>query len=195
MTAHDVTLTGSTIRLVPARPEDAAELWPLTDDGLWAGMTQPRPADVDAHARHLAGQLSTPGLLPFTVRDAATGQARGATTLYDLVPAQGRVEIGSTWYGRDWWGGRTNPEAKLLLFTHAFEALGLHRVALRCDSRNERSARAIRRLGATPEGVLRAHRVAADGSVGDTAYFSVLRDEWPEVRAGLEARLTPDAAS
>jgi len=193
MSEHDVTLVGSTIHLVPARIDDAAELWPLTDDALWRGMTQPRPASPTEHAAHLGRQLATPGLLAFTVRDAVTGAAQGATTLYDLVPAQRRVEIGSTWYGRAWWGGRTNPEAKLLLFSYAFDSLGLERVALRCDVRNERSARAIRRLGATPEGVLRRHRVAADGTVGDTAYFSVLRDEWPEVRAGLEDRLAPRA--
>jgi RimJ/RimL family protein N-acetyltransferase len=75
------------------------------------------------------------------------------------------------------------------MFTQAFEVWGMHRVALRADARNARSVAAIRRLGASPEGVLRAHRVAADGSRGDTAYFSILAPEWPQVRAGLLARL------
>jgi RimJ/RimL family protein N-acetyltransferase len=83
----------------------------------------------------------------------------------------------------------TNPACKLLLLRHAFETWGLARVALRADARNTRSCAAIRRLGATPEGVLRKHRVASDGSTGDTAYFSIVDDEWPGVRARLEERL------
>jgi RimJ/RimL family protein N-acetyltransferase len=119
----------------------------------------------------------------------ADGEVRGSTRFYDLVPGHGRVEIGTTFYGRFWWGGVTNPACKLLLLRHAFETWGLARVALRADARNTRSCTAIRRLGATPEGVLRKHRVASDGSTGDTAYFSILDDEWPAVRAGLEDRL------
>lgn len=186
---HDTSLVGPFVRLDPARESDAEELWALTDDALWAGMTSPRPASAAAYATHVAAQLAAPGTLAFTVRDSVTGQVRGSTSLYDLTPAQRRVEIGSTWYGRGFWGGPTNPSAKLLLLSHAFDALALNRVALRCDARNLRSAAAIRRLGATAEGVLRSHRIAADGSVGDTAYFSILRAEWPAVRQGLESRL------
>jgi RimJ/RimL family protein N-acetyltransferase len=117
------------------------------------------------------------------------GEVRGSTRFYELNTGQRRVEIGSTFYGRAWWAGVTNPACKLLLLRHAFEELGLRRVALRCDARNTRSRAAILRLGAREEGRLRAHRVAPDGSVGDTLYFSVLADEWPGVRDGLEARL------
>jgi RimJ/RimL family protein N-acetyltransferase len=186
---HDVRLAGDGVRLDPLEVADAVALWPLTDDALWAGMVTPRPASVEAYAEHVEAQLANPTTLAFTVRGADDGEVRGTTTLYDLVPAQGRVEIGSTWYARAFWGGRTNPATKLLLLGHAFDTLGLNRVALRCDARNLRSAAAIRRLGAVPEGVLRSHRVAADGTVGDTAYFSIVRAEWPDVRAGLEARL------
>ena len=186
---HDVRLAGGGVRLDPLEVGDADALWPLTDDELWAGMVTPRPASVAAYADHVEAQLAAPTTLAFTVRGADDGEVRGTTTLYDLVPAQGRVEIGSTWYGRAFWGGRTNPATKLLLLTHAFDTLGLNRVALRCDARNLRSASAIRRLGAVPEAVLRSHRIAADGTVGDTAYFSIVRSEWPDVRAGLEARL------
>ncbi|MDF2991968.1 MAG: acetyltransferase, including N-acetylase of ribosomal protein [Microbacterium sp.] len=189
MTAHDLVLEGHGIRLTPTEPADAADAWPLTDAALWAGMTTPWPASVDAFASHIDRQRETPGMLAFTVRDVETSAIRGSTTFYDTVPAQGRVEIGTTWYGRAFQGGRTNPATKLLLLEHAFDIWGLNRVALRCDARNQRSARAIERLGATPEGRLRSHRVASDGSIGDTLYFSILRDEWPAVRAGLEARL------
>ncbi|MDF2666019.1 MAG: acetyltransferase, including N-acetylase of ribosomal protein [Microbacterium sp.] len=189
MTVHDLVLEGHGIRLTPAHPDDAAEAWALTDASLWAGMTTPWPASAEAYAAHVERQRETSGMLAFTVRDAETSGIRGSTTFYDLAPAQGRVEIGTTWYGRAFQGGRTNPATKLLLLEHAFEQWGLNRVALRCDARNARSARAIERLGATPEGRLRRHRIAADGSIGDTLYFSILREEWPGVRAGLSARL------
>ncbi len=189
MTAHDLTLEGHGIRLAPADPADAAEAWPLTDETLWSRRTTPWADSVEAYADRVEHQRRTPGLYAFTVRDAATGEVRGATTFYEYVPAQGRVEIGTTWYGRAFQGGRTNPAAKLLLLRHAFEQWRVNRVALRCDARNERSARAIERLGATPEGRLRRHRIAPDGSVADTLSFSILREEWPAVRAGLEGRL------
>lgn len=189
MTAHDIVLEGHGIRLSPARADDAAEAWPLTDPELWSRMTTPWADSVEAYAARVEQQRATPGLYAFTARDAETDEVRGATTFYEYIPAQGRVEIGTTWYGRAFQGGRTNPAAKMLLLTHAFEAWGVNRVALRCDARNERSARAIERLGATREGRLRQHRIAPDGSVADTLYFSILRDEWPAVRAGLEERL------
>lgn len=189
MTAHDIALEGHGIRLSPAAASDAAEAWPLTDPELWSRMTSPWPDSVDAYAAHVERQLATPGLFAFTVRDAETGVVRGSTTFYEYVPAQGRVEIGTTWYGRAFQGGRINPAAKLLLLGHAFDTWGVNRVALRCDARNERSARAIERLGATREGRLRRHRIAPDGSVSDTLYFSILREEWGGVREGLEARL------
>jgi len=189
VSVHELTLFGPEVRLDPAKPEDATEAWPLTDAAMWANMTSPWPGSVAEYAARVEHQQTTPGLLAFTVRDATTGAVRGSTTFYEHVPAQGRVEIGTTWYGRAFQGGRTNPAAKLLLLTHAFDDWGVNRVALRCDARNARSARAIRRLGAVPEGTLRRHRIAPDGSVGDTLYFSILREEWPAVRAGLQRRL------
>lgn len=189
MTAHDITLEGHGIHLAPADPGDAAEAWPLTDADLWSRMTTPWADSIEAYAARVEQQRETPGLYAFTVRDAETGEVRGATTFYEYVAAQGRVEIGTTWYARAVQGGRTNPAAKLLLLGHAFDQWRVNRVALRCDARNERSARAIERLGATREGRLRQHRIAPDGSVADTLYFSILRDEWPGVRAGLEGRL------
>jgi RimJ/RimL family protein N-acetyltransferase len=186
---HDIVLTGHGVRLVPVAPAHAAELFALIDAPLWAGMTTSPPATVDVVERSIAGACQAPGRYAFAVLDDDTGQVRGQTSFYDVAPEQERCEIGHTFYGRPWWGGRTNPACKLLLLAHAFEAWGMHRVALRADARNLRSIGAITRLGAVPEGVLRGHRVAADGTRGDTAYFSILRAEWPAVRAGLEARL------
>jgi RimJ/RimL family protein N-acetyltransferase len=139
-------------------------------------------------AAQLRSIIENPATLAFAVE--LRGRFVGRTTLYDLVPGL-KTEIGNTIYAREVWGGEVNPAAKLLLFEHAFEVLGLQRVALRCDHRNTRSHRAILRLGATFEGTLRRFRPAADGTIADIDYFSVLREEWPAVRAGLEQRLSP----
>jgi len=187
---HDVRLIGYGIRLDPLRIDHAEALSALTDDGMWAGMTSARPRDAGEYSAHIAAQVREADALAFAVVDDTDGKVLGTTSLYDLSVGQKRVEIGSTWYGRDYWGGRTNPAAKWLLLSHSFDTLDLYRVGLRCDARNARSAAAIQRLGGVPEAVLRSHRVAADGSRSDTAYFSILRPEWPDVRAGLRARLT-----
>lgn len=186
---HDLTLTAGDVRLVPLAAEHAPGLLALIDDALWAGMTSPAPRTVAEVEANIAKAHQTADRYALAVLDAATGQVRGATSLYDVNRAQQRAELGHTYYGRPWWGGSTNPACKLALLTHAFETWGLHRVALRADSRNTRSIAAIRKLGAVPEGVLRGHRVAADGSRGDTAYFSILASEWPAVREGLRTRL------
>lgn len=193
---HDTTLEGFGVRLVPLDESHAPALGALVDDGIWAGMSSRVPAGTDAMSGYVRDAVAAPGRLAFAVVGAGSGDAsdgaevvRGSTSLYEWVPSQGRVELGSTFYAREWWGGVTNPACKYLLLRHAFEDLGVARVALRAAARNSRSIGAIRRLGAVPEGVLRSHRVAPDGSRQDTAYFSILLDEWPTVRDGLLARL------
>lgn len=186
---HDLALSGYGVRLVPVAPTHAAGLLALVDDGLWAGMVTPTPRTVAEVLLGIASALADPGRYPFAVLDDATGEVRGQTSFYDVVPAQERCEIGHTFYGRAWWGGSTNPACKYLMLGHAFEVWGMHRVALRADARNARSIAAIERLGGVREGTLRGHRVAADGSRGDTAYFSILAAEWPAARDGLLARL------
>lgn len=185
------TLVGRGVRLVPLAAEHAPALAPLVDDALWAGMTTPLPDTVEAMERHVTSLASRPGVVAFAVVDELLepGVVVGVTSFYDVDLRIGRVEIGHTFYGRRWWGTHVNPAAKLVLLTHAFDVWGVERVALRADARNVRSLAAIERLGATREGVLRSHRLAPDGSRGDTVYFSILRDEWPASRASLEARL------
>jgi RimJ/RimL family protein N-acetyltransferase len=185
---HDLRLTTHGVRLEPLSRDHAPALAGLVDAQLWAGMTSPLPDTTPAMEAYVDAALAAPDHLAFAVL-GPDGEVRGSTRFYELNTGQRRVEIGSTFYGRAWWAGVTNPACKLLLLRHAFEELGLRRVALRCDARNTRSRAAILRLGAREEGRLRAHRVAPDGSVGDTLYFSVLADEWPGVREGLEARL------
>ncbi|PWH07702.1 GNAT family N-acetyltransferase [Brachybacterium endophyticum] len=185
---HTTTLTRGGITLRPLSTEDAPAFRALADAGSWAGMSDPLPADDAAMASHLSGLIERPDALCFAVEK--DGRLVGRTTYYDLVPRL-RVEIGNTLYAREAWGSEVNPTCKLLLLEHAFAAdgLGVGRVALRCDHRNTRSHRAIARLGARFEGTLRAFRPAADGTIADVDYFSVLAGEWPAVREGLEARL------
>ncbi|WP_029291541.1 GNAT family N-acetyltransferase [Cellulomonas sp. HZM] len=186
---HDLTLVGHGVRLVPLEESHAAALVALVDDELWRGMTSPTPRTPDEMVAVVRGAARAPGRLAFAVTDEATGEVRGSTSFYDLDERLGRVEIGHTHYGRRWWGGTTNPACKLLLLTQAFDEWHLARVALRADSANTRSIAAIRRLGGVPEGVLRSHRLRPDGTRGDTAYFSILADEWPAARARLVERL------
>lgn len=126
--------------------------------------------------------------LPFAV---LVGDVVAGTSSYlDIAPADGRIEIGSTWYGAPWQGTRLNPTAKLMLMQHAFDVLGATRVQLKTDARNERSRRAIAGVGATFEGVLRKHSRRADGpGLRDVAMFSVTDDDWPRVQALLEQRI------
>jgi len=186
---HDLTLEGYGTRLVPLHASHAPELASFIDDDLWRGMTSPVPVGTAGVEATIGAAAAAPGRLAFAVLDAATGEVRGSTSFYDWEPRMARVEIGHTYYARRWWGTSNNPACKLLMLGHAFETWGCVRVALRADARNSRSIAAITRIGATPEGVLRSHRVAPDGSRGDTAYFSILADEWPAVRDGLLARL------
>lgn len=186
---HDLALATHGVRLEPLGAQHAAGLHAIVDDRIWAGMTSPRPTSAAEWEQYVAAEQAAADKLAFAVVGEAGRELRGHTTFYDLVRSQRRVEIGSTFYGRAWWGGSTNPACKYLLLRHAFEQWGMQRVALRADARNTRSRAAIQRLGARPEGVLRKHRIAPDGSAGDTAYFSIVDDEWPAVRDGLLERL------
>lgn len=188
---HDVTLEGYGIRLVPLVHRHARALAPLIDERIWRGMSSPTPLDEDDVHKDIGVALATPGRLAFAVTDAQTGEVRGSTSFYDLDDRIGRVEIGHTYYGRQFWGGVTNPAAKYLLLRQAFDEWGFERVAFRADVRNGRSLAAISRLGAVREGTLRSHRLAPDGTRADSAYFSILAGEWPAVRDGLLERLEP----
>lgn len=180
------TLRRGAVVLRPLRREDAPALRALADEAMWVGNAQPLPGSDEEMARLLETLIQAPDVLAFAVE--LDGRFVGRTTLYDVVPSL-RAEIGNTIYARSVWGTAVNPTAKLLLLDHAFSTMGLGRVALRCDHRNARSRGAILRLGAQFEGTLRRFRPAADGTVADVDYFSVLFEEWPSVASGLEARL------
>jgi len=127
--------------------------------------------------------------LAFAVLLKAANRHVGMTRYLNIEEAHKKLEIGSTWYEPAAWGGPVNPECKLLLMRHAFEALKVHRVEYKTDVLNARSRAAILKLGAKQEGILRKHMVAAGGRARDSVYFSIIDDEWPAVKAGLEKRL------
>lgn len=188
---HDLHLEGPVVTLRPLDVGHAAWLAALGDEEALAWHTSPLPLTPDAARANIESLLANPQVIPLAVVSTDGGELRGITSFYEHVPSVPRVEIGHTYYGRRFWGGETNPHTKLLMLSHAFETWGCQRVALRCDADNTRSAGAIRRLGARPEGVLRGHRRRHDGTVADTAYFSILAAEWPDVRRGLVARTEP----
>lgn len=191
-------LCGRVVRLSQSDPAaDAGGLAAaLDDDAVWAHVPG-RPDGVDGYRERLL-QGEAPGRQQWTLRLAAAhrglpaGTVVGSTSFLDVAPGNAALEIGSTSYAPSVWAGPVNPEAKLLLLEYAFETLNAGRVQLKTDIRNVRSQRAIERLGARFEGVLRRQMRRADGSLRDTVLFSIIAEEWPAVRAGLENRV--DAA-
>ena len=154
-------------------------------------MASERPTSKRSLERLFAARIADPAVIAFAVIDEETGTVAGTTSLYDFVPEQSRVELGMTFFGRNYWGRNVNAASKLSLLTFAFEELLVHRVTLRCDVRNTRSSAAIVKLGATLEGVLRGYRRGNDGTRVDSSVYSLLEHEWPASRSGLVQRLTP----
>jgi RimJ/RimL family protein N-acetyltransferase len=203
-------LVGSVVRLDAMTQDDAPDLFTALDDArVWAaqygGGPAGRPGDVPAMRAWLAPSVAARDGGPaargaayrvaYTVRLVAdselgaAGTVVGTSSLGDVDLANERTHLGWTAYGPRWWATAVNPECKLLLLGHAFDDCGLRRVKIQTDVVNERSQAAIAKLGATREGALRQHKKRGDGSFRDTVVFSVLREEWPAVRAGLLHRL------
>ena len=186
-----VTLEGRFVRLEPLEERHRDDLLEAgADPDIWRFMSADLSVGADAWAAYLA-EAQRPDYVAWATVERSSGRAVGSTRLGDIAPEHGRVEIGWTWLTPALQRTAFNTEAKLLQLTYAFETLGAERVALKTDLRNERSERAIERLGAVREGVLRRHIRLPDGHVRDTVYYSILADEWPAVKAGLEERLAP----
>ncbi|HEU0277519.1 MAG TPA: GNAT family protein [Rhodanobacteraceae bacterium] len=185
-----VTLSDGRVRLEPLSLEHVAALEAAAADGeLWKLVvtTVPAPGGMRAYVeKALAAHAAGDGL-PFVVRDLGDGVIVGTTRYYEYAPDVPRVAIGSTWYAASRQHTHINTAAKLLLIDHALGALGCAAIAWHTDILNTRSQRAIERLGATREGVLRAHRRRRDGTLRDTVCYSMLADEWPALRARLAA--------
>ena len=187
-----VTLEGHGVRLESLGHEHRDGLAAAVQDGrlweLWFTMV-PRPHEVESYiATALTGQRDG-HMLAWAVRHLDTGALVGSTRYHDIRPEVDRVEIGYTWYAKAWQRTHVNTACKLLLFGHAFEAVGCKVVGLRTDNFNFASQRAIEALGAKQDGVLRHHGVRRDGTVRDTVMYSVLAQEWPDVKRHLQLRL------
>jgi RimJ/RimL family protein N-acetyltransferase len=193
-----VTLEGHAVRLEPLESGHLDGLVAAAADGrlweLWF-TSVPTPERTPRYiADALAGQQAG-HMLPWAVRDLASGTIVGSTRYHDIVPAINRVEIGWTWYSASRQRSHINTACKLLLLTHAFEALGCQVVGLRTDNFNFRSQRAIEALGARKDGVIRHHHPRSDGTVRDTVIYSILATEWRDVRRHLMLRLQRSAAA
>ncbi len=191
-------LEGGGIRLEPLTDNHHEALATAAADGrlweLWFTAV-PAPESMQAYvADALKGQRDG-HMLPWAVRDLASGVVIGSTRYHDIVPGIDRVEIGHTWYAQSRQRSHVNTTCKLLLLGHAFDTLGCKVVGLRTDSFNFRSQRAIEALGAKKEGVIRHWGVRRDGTARDTVMYSILAAEWPDVRRLLELRLARHAAA
>lgn len=188
------TLTGPHVRLEPLGREHRDDLVAAVEADPTVFVYYGPPfmvGGVDGFIETALADAHAGRRLAFAVIDLRTGRAVGSTSYYEWSVADGRIEIGWTWYGAAAQGTLVNPACKLLLLTHAFDGLGAVRVALRCDAENRRSRRAIEGIGATFEGILRSHSRKQNDQPGnrDVAYFSILDSEWPTACEGLSRRL------
>ena len=193
-----VVLEGHGVRLEPLTHAHEDGLASAAADGtlwdLWYTAI-PTPAEMRAYVeKALEGQRDG-HMLPWAVREGATGALVGTTRYHDIVAPIDRVEIGYTFYAARWQRSHVNTACKLLLLAHAFDTLGCQVVGLRTDNFNFASQRAIERLGAKRDGVLRHHLARRDGTVRDTVQYSILAHEWRDVRRHLELRLARHAGA
>mgnify|MGYP001474383343 CR=1 FL=1 len=187
-----VVLERAPVRLVPLGLEHEAGLRAAACDGeLWnlRVTSVPEPAQTRTYIETALRMRAEGHRMAFAVLDSASGEVIGSTSYHDIVPAVERLEIGWTWYAASRQRSAANTTAKLLLMAHAFDTLGARLVGWRTDNYNFASQRAIERLGARRDGVLRHHALRRDGTVRDTVMYSLMAGEWPEVRAHLEYQL------
>jgi len=191
-------LEGRLVRLEPLAPQHEDDLWQASRDPRvwrWLPVVQPQTPDEwhgwmeDALARAGAGLD-----LPFATVLQATGVAVGSTRFLALRTEHGSVEIGWTWLAPSAWGTGTNHEAKLLQLHHAFETWGCRRVELKTDAQNAPARRSMEAFGAVFEGVHRKHMLVRGGENRDSAWYSIVDDDWPATRARLEALVSEDAS-
>ena len=187
-----VTLERNGVRLEPLMREHGTALEAAAADGelwnLWfTGV--PMLGEMATYIEQALRAQESGDMLPWAVRDLATGTVVGTTRYHDIVPEIDRLEIGYTWLARSFQRTHLNTTCKLVLMQHAFEILGCKAIGWRTDNFNFASQRAIEALGAKKDGILRHHRARRDGSVRDTVMYSVLVSEWPDVKRHLELRL------
>lgn len=190
MKVEPVRLEGRTIHLEPLSLDHAPGLWPHAGPEVFHWLADlPRDGSYEAFRDWIGDVLRKPASLAFALIRADTREPVGVSGYLEIRPEHRGLEIGRTWIGKANQGSRVNPESKYLLFRHAFETLGALRVQLKTDLLNLQSQRAIEKLGALREGVLRRYQIRSNGVVRDTVVYSVLIEEWPALKARLEDRL------
>lgn len=184
----EFTVQGTHVLVEPLRMDHESDLTEAAADGelhrLWY-TSIPTPEGVSAEIKRRLGLRDIGTMLPFAIVDKASGRAVGMTTYMNIDAGNKRVEIGSTWYRKAVQRGPLNTECKFLLLQHAFETLGCIAVEFRTHFMNHQSRNGIERLGAKLDGILRAHMVAGNGTLRDTAVYSIIAPEWPTVKAHL----------
>lgn len=180
---HGVTLEPLTV----AHAEGLAEA--CQDGKLWNNVLTSVP-EPDGVIDYINKANSMPDRVAFAVIDDALGEVIGTTSLYNIFPKAKRLEIGYTWYGQSFWRTHVNTACKLMLLSHAFDTLGYQTVGWRTDIDNIQSQRAIERLGAKKDGIIRGDRVRRNGIIADTVMYSMSADEWPMAKRRLEQKIT-----
>ena len=191
MSFHFPTLNGPTIRIRPLQGEDAEKLAGLTslETFKYYVTSVPTSQDPEGWQPFVDYILNTPTIHGQVIEDLQTDQTLGMSNYLDIREIDRQVEVGMTWYIEERRGTTLNPEAKLLLLTHAFETLGCVKVTLKADDRNEHSKAAILKLGAKPEGVFKKQRLTPWGEFRDTAWFAIMAEDWPEIKSRLQSRI------
>lgn len=188
-----LTLTGRVVCLEPLSEVHVPDLYSAgNDESIWLYMrygTMQNEADMRAWVRMLLDAQVRGTDLPFAVIHIETGRAVGCTRYLEIEPHNRSLEIGGTWYGVAYQRTAVNTECKYLLLRHAFEELGCIRVQFKADLRNERSQRALERIGAVKEGILRDHVILPGGFVRSSVYYSILVNEWPGIKTRLIEKL------
>ncbi len=189
-----VMLTGRHARLEPMTEDHISALAQIgAGRDFWHFMLygdMRTEADMRAWVWDILARAQKGTDLPFVAVDLASGRVAGATRYLNIMPKDRGLEIGGTWYGTEFQRTAVNTECKYLLLRHAFETLGAIRVQLKTDARNVRSQRAIERLGAMKEGVLRNHMILPDGYIRDSVFYSILDSEWGQVKRNLEGMMS-----
>lgn len=186
-----VVLENDWVRLEPVRVDHAADLAQVANLDIFRYFVtlQPRSCDEKGMTDFIERSILLPKMLPFATIDKHSGRAVGMTSYLDIRSEHKGIEIGYTWIGPEFQKTKVNPAAKLLQLAHAFDILGANRVQLKTDSRNLQSQGAMEKMGAQKEGILRQHLVMPDGHLRDTVMYSILPNEWPEVKKKLLERL------
>lgn len=194
MVVEPVTLTGHVVQLEPMLPAHRDFFVEVgLDEELWRWIPDPvrSPEEMFAYVDAALQQQASGVSLPFTIVERASGKVIGSTRYANIERVHRRLEIGWTWIAIPWQRTPVNTECKYLLLRHAFETLGCIRVELKTDSLNEKSRRAIARIGAREEGIFRNHMITSTGRIRHSVYFSVTDSEWPGVKGRLEEKLKP----